>query len=112
RIPAAESPRPWTRMTVSLASAGRGPWCRTGWFACGSGSTSPLTVLVDLRQPERERTDDRQERAHVIHEEDARVIRKVTERGSSDACSPERDAEEQPGDHADPTGHELLRVDH
>ncbi len=30
RIPAAESPRPWTRITASLACAGAGPLRNTG----------------------------------------------------------------------------------
>jgi hypothetical protein len=33
RMPAAESPRPWTRMTVSRAAAGGGPRRSTGWSA-------------------------------------------------------------------------------
>jgi hypothetical protein len=54
----------------------------------------------------------RQPRAHLIHDIQPRAIRQPSQHRGSDPTHPERKSEEQPGDHADIPGHQVLRVDH
>ena len=66
--------------------------------------------MLQLREPQGQNPERRQERADLVDKENSHVIRQFAQDGRTNPGSAECDAEEEAGNQADASRHNLLSV--